>query len=61
MIEAINNLYNLVLFILVGSVVLLLTTVGYVIGIIKYFQKFMIFNKDLENILINNIMNKDNI
>ncbi|AWK52526.1 hypothetical protein DIC82_16650 [Clostridium beijerinckii] len=61
MIETINNLYNLVLFILAGSVVVLLITVGYVIGIIKYFQKYMIFNKDLENIIINNIMNKDNI
>ena len=52
MIETINNLYNLVLFILVGSVVVLLITVGYVIEIIKYFQKYMIFNKDLENIII---------
>jgi len=56
MIEIINNLYYLVLFILVGSVVVLFITVGYVIGIIKYSKNYMILTKDLENII-----NKENI
>lgn len=61
MADTVNNLYNLALCLLGGCVILLAATVIYVVGIIKYSKKYMILNKELEKIKVNNISNKENI
>ena len=61
MVDTLNNLYNLSLYLLGGCVILLLVTIGYVIGIIKYSKKYLILTEELERIKINNMVNKENI
>lgn len=57
MVDTLNNLYNLSLFLLGGCAILLMLTIGYVIGIVKYSKKYMTLNEELEKIKIN----KENI
>jgi len=61
MIDIINNLYNLALSLLAGCFILLVETAMYVVGIVKYFKKYMILAEELEKIKINNMVNKENI
>ena len=61
MVDILNNLYNLSLYLLGGCAILLLATIGYVIGIIKYSKKYLILTEELEKIKINNMVNKENI
>ena len=61
MVDTLNNLYNLSLYLLGGCAILLLGTIGYVIGIIKYSKKYLILAEELERIKINNMVNKENI
>ena len=61
MVDTLNNLYNLSLYLLGGCAILLLATIGYVIGIIKYSKRYLILAEELERIKINNMVNKENI
>ena len=61
MIEIINNLYNLTLFLLGGSILFLFATLGYVIGIVRYYKKYKFFNEELVKIKIDDTIKKDNI
>lgn len=61
MVDIINNLYNLALGLLAGCVILIVATIIYVLGVIKYCKKYMILNEELEKIKINNMINKENI
>jgi len=57
----VDALYNLSLYLLGGCAILLLATIGYVLGIIKYSKKYLILAEELEKIKINNMVNKENI
>jgi len=61
MIDTLNNLYNLSLYLLGGCAILLLVTIGYVVVIIKYSKKYLILAEELEKIKINNRVKKENI
>lgn len=61
MIDIINNLYNLALGLLAGSVILFAATVIYVMGVVKYSKKYLILAKELEKIKINDMIKKENI
>lgn len=61
MVDTLNNLYNLSLYSLGGCAILLLATIGYVIGIIKYSKRYLILAEELEKIKINNMVNEENI
>lgn len=61
MVDIINNLYNMVLFLLWGFLFISVAVVGYIVGIIKYAKKFIVLNRELEKIKINNMVNKENI
>lgn len=61
MVDIINYLYNMVLFLLWGCLFISVAVVGYIIGIIKYAKKFIVLNQELEKIKINNMVNKENI
>ncbi len=61
MVDTLNNLYNLSLYLLGGCAILLLATIGYLLGIIKYSKKYLILAEELEKIKINNMVNKENI
>lgn len=52
MVDIINNLYHLTLFILGGCLILLVATVGYIAGIIKYAKMNM---KLIEELVFNNL------
>ena len=61
MVDIINNLYNLTLFLLGGCVVTIVVTVVYLVGIIKYTEKCRMLTEELNKIKINNMINKENI
>lgn len=61
MVDIINYLYNMVLFLLWGFLFISIAVVGYIVGIIKYAKKFIVLNQELEKIKINNMVNKENI
>lgn len=61
MIDIINNLYYLTLFLLGGCVITMTVTVVYIVGIIKYTEKYRMIAEELEKIKINNMINKENI
>ncbi|WP_271814847.1 hypothetical protein [Clostridium beijerinckii] len=61
MVDIINNLYNLALFLLWGCLFISVAAVGYIVGIIKYAKKCTVLNEELEKIKINNMINKENI
>ncbi len=52
MVDTLNNLYNLSLYLLGGCAILLLATIGYLLGIIKYSKKYLILAEELEKIKI---------
>ncbi|AWK52793.1 hypothetical protein DIC82_18115 [Clostridium beijerinckii] len=56
-----NNLYNLALILLGGSIITLVVIVFYIIGIIRYAKKQRILIKELAQIEINNMNYKENI
>ena len=61
MVDTLNNLYKLSLYLLGECAILLIATIGYVLGIIKYSKKYLILAEELEKIKINNINHKENI
>lgn len=61
MVDIVNNLYNLALWMLVGCVFLIAATVTYIIGVVKYSKKYIVLTEELEKIKINNMINKENI
>ena len=61
MVGIINNLYNLSVCLLAGCVIILVASVIYAVGIIKYSRKYRIVNEEFEKIKINKMVNKENI
>lgn len=57
----INTLYNLTLILLGTCVITTILTIGYVIGILKYTEKYRIFNEKLEKVKVNNSIHRKNI
>lgn len=61
MVDIINNLYNLALFLLWGCVFISVAAVCYSVVAIKYVKMYMILNEELEKIKINSMINKEEI
>ncbi|OOM13964.1 hypothetical protein [Clostridium saccharobutylicum] len=59
--NTITSLYNLTLFLVGCCVITIVTTVCYIIEIIKYTKKEMLLTEKIEKIKIDNIINKENI
>lgn len=58
MVDIINNLYNVALFLFVGCVATMVVTVVYIVEIIKYERKCTLLNEELDKIKINDMLKK---
>ncbi|NAS17504.1 hypothetical protein CBEIBR21_07225 [Clostridium beijerinckii] len=61
MMGVINTLYNLTLILLGTCVITTILTIGYVIGIIKYTEKYRLFTGELEKVKVDKTIHKENI